>query len=185
MRNLLIVFFVLGLIVLIVLFPFKTRLMSHINLLEKKCYYSVKSWMIKLFCGKICIVDGKLQMNNLDTFLTGNIDKDFIKQMSAEILSKLDVKKVEIFFTGGFKDSSFSSAMLCGLILSAVETLYGYLSLSFDNVRMYKDINPTFNEDNLELTFDVVVSISLMQLVRCFFNASARVKEVKEVKNEG
>ena len=185
MRNLLIVFFVLGLIVLIVLFPFKTRFMGHINLLEKKCYYSVKSWMIKLFCGKICIEDGKLQMNNLDTFLTGDIDKDFIKQISAEILGKLDVKKVEIFFTGGFKENSFSSAIICGIVLSAVETLYGYLSLSFDDVKMYKDVNPTFDEDNLELTLDIVVSISLMQLIKCFFKASNNVKEIKEVKNEG
>lgn len=185
MRNLLIVFFVLCLIVLIVLFPFKTRIMGHINLLEQKCYYSVKSWMIKLLCGQIYVDNGKLQMNNLDTFLTGDIDKVFIKKISAEIIESLDIKKVEIFFTGGFKENSFSSAILCGMVLSVVETLYGYLSLSFDDVKMYKDITPTFDESNLELTLDIVVSISLIKLIQCFFKASNKVKKIKEAKNEG
>ena len=70
-------------------------------------------------------------------------------------------------------------------ILSIVETLYGYLSLSFDNVKMYKDINPTFDENNLELTIDIVISISLIKLLKWFFAAGKRTKKLKEIKNEG
>lgn len=124
-------------------------------------------------------------MINDDTLLTGDVDKMFIKKMAGEIIARLDVKKIEIFFTGGFKENSFSSAIICGSILSIVETLYGGLSLSFDNIKMYKDIKPTFDEDNLELTIDLVVSISLIKILNCFFRASKKTKKLKEMKNEG
>ena len=159
--------------------------MAHVNLFEMKCYYSIKSWIIKLLCGKIIVDNGKIEMINDDTLLTGEIDKLFIKKMSEGIISKLDVKKMEIFFTGGFKGNSFSSAMLCGSILSMVETLYGYLSLSYDNIKLYKDIKPTFNEDNLELTFDIVVSISLIKILISFLWAGKETKKLKEMKSEG
>lgn len=185
MRNLLIVFFVISLILLILVFPFKTRLMGHINLLEMKCYYSAKSWIVRLLSGMIFVKNGKVEMINNDTFLTGSYNNDFVKQLSKEILEKLNIKKIEIFFTGGFKENSFSSAIMCGSVLSLVETIYGYMSLKYDDVKMYKDISPTFEEDNLELTIDLVVSISLIKLVQCLFLAGKKYKKLKEIKNEG
>lgn len=185
MRNLLIVFFIICLFFLIILFPFKTRMMGHINLVEMKCYYSIKSWILKLLCGKIYIENGKLEMLNEDTLLSKNYNKKFMKIMTNEVLSKIDVKKVEIFFTGGFKENSFSSAIMCGTVLSLVQTLFGYLSLKFDDVKMYEDIDTTFDETSLELTLDVVVSISLFKLVICFLNSGNKIKKLKEIKNEG
>ena len=185
MRNLLIVFLIICIIFLIIFFPFKTRVMGHVNLLEMKCYYSVKSWIIKLLCGKIIVDNGKIKMTNDDTILTGDVDKLFVKKMVGEIMSKLDIKKIEIFFTGGFKENSFSSAIICGSILSIVETLYGNLSLSFDNIKMYKDIKPTFDEDNLELTIDIVVSMSLIKILNCFLKVGKKTKKLKEINNEG
>ena len=98
MRNLLIVFLIICILFLIIFFPFKTRVMGHINLLEMKCYYSVKSWIIKLLCGKILVDEGRIRVANDDALLTGDVDKLFVKKMAGEIISKLDVKKIEIFF---------------------------------------------------------------------------------------
>lgn len=185
MRNMLIVFLCLSLVILVFVFPFKTRIMGHINLLEMKCYYSVKSWIIKLICGKIEVENGKIKMENEETFLTGSYDNDFVKSIFGELLSRLDVKKVELFFTGGFKENSYYSALLCGTILSMVESMYGYLSLKYDDVKMYKDIKPTFDENNLELTVDLVVSFSIFGIVKSLMQASKNTKKIKEAKNEG
>lgn len=184
MRNLLIVFLLLVLFFLILIFPFKTRLMGHINLLELKCYYSVKSWIIKLLCGKIEIENGKLEMTNEKTFLSSSYDSEFMRKMSAEVIKRLDIKKIELFFTGGFKENSFSSAIMCGAVVSAVESFYGYLSLKFDDVKLYKDISPTFNENNLELTFDLVVGVSLLKILKSLFCSIDKIKKLKEFENE-
>ncbi len=183
MRNILIVFFIICFVFLITILPFKTRLMGHLNLLDLKCYYSVKSWIIRLLTGKIFIENGKIVMTNENTIFSKTYD-DFMKELSREILSKVDIKKMELFFSGGFKENSFTSAIACGVMVSMVEVMFGYLSLKYDDVKMYKDIKPTFEEDNLELTVDIVVSVSLWRLVKCFFDTSKKVKKLKEIENE-
>ena len=175
----LIVFFIATLLVLILVFPFKTRIMAHINFLELKCFYSIKIWLIKVLCGMVNFENEKLNVQNVDTIFNGKYDDNF-KENAKEIIKRLDVKKVELFFTGGFSENSFSSAMLCGSVLSIVETIYAYLSLKYENVKMYKDIEPTFKEDNFELTLDFVASISIFNIIVSGIKSSKKLKNLKE-----
>ena len=110
MRNLLIVFLIICIVFLIIFSPFKTRVMGHVNLLEMKCYYSVKSWIIKLLCGKIEFVDGKIEVKNEESLISKNYQNEYLKFVGKEMLSEIDIKKLEVFFTGGFKENSFSSS---------------------------------------------------------------------------
>lgn len=184
MRNVLIVFFIIALIFLIMITPFKTRFMGHLNMIELKCFYSLKVWFVKILSGMIISENGKIEMKNEETFLTGSYNEDFVKQLTKGILKEIDVKKVELFFIGGFKENSFSSAIMCGSVLSVIESLYGYLSLKFDNVKMYKDVKPTFDEDNLELTMDIVVSVSLFTLLKVLLTTTKKLTKLKEINNE-
>lgn len=184
MRNLLIVFFVICFLMMVVFFPFKTRLMGHLNLIDLKCYYSLKAWMIKLLSGKIIFENGKFDMFNEETILSKSYNSNYAKLLGKEVLSSIDIKKLEVFFVGGFKENSFSSAMMCGSVISIVESLFAYLSLSYDGVKMYKDIRPTFDENNLELTMDIVVSVSLWRMFMCFISAGVKLNKLKELKNE-
>ncbi len=184
MRNLLIVFFVICFLMMVVFFPFKTRLMGHLNLVDLKCFYSLKAWIIKLLSGSVIFESGKFELYNEDTILSKSYNNDYTKLVGKEILSSIDIKKLEIFFVGGFKENSFSSAIMCGSVMSFVETLFGFLSLKFNDVKMYKDIKPTFDDNNLELTMDIVVSVSLWKLLMCFLSAGKKLNKLKELKNE-
>lgn len=179
----LIVFFILFLQLLILVFPFKTRIMAHINFLDLKCFYSVKIWIIKVLCGMAKFENEKINILNAHTIFSGKYDDNF-KENAKEILKRLDVKQVELFFTGGFSENSFSSAMLCGSVLSFVETIYAYLSLKYENVKMYKDIEPTFKEDNFELTLDFVASISIFKVIVSGIISNRKIKKLKEGYNE-
>jgi hypothetical protein len=57
MKELLIVFFVITVIIMAMAFPFKTRLMFHTNLLNAKGFYSFKIMKIKLLTGRFYIDD--------------------------------------------------------------------------------------------------------------------------------
>lgn len=184
MRNLLIVFFVICFLMMVVFFPFKTRLMGHLNLIDLKCFYSLKAWVIKLLSGKIVFENGKFDMFNEETILSKSYNSEYTKLVGKEILSSLDIKKLELFFVGGIKENSFSSAMICGSVISLVETIFAYFSLKYDDAKMYKDIKPTFYENNLEFTMDIVVSISLWKMARCFLLAGNNLKKLKELKSE-
>ena len=181
MQKILIVFFIGFLFLSILVFPFKIRFMGHANLLELKCFYSVKIWLFKILCGKAVWEDGQLKVSNDNSIFDGAYDKK-VKILVGELVKKINIKKVELFFTGGFSENSFSSAIVCGSVLSLVETVYGYLSLIYEDVKMYKDIEPTFDNDNLELTVDLVASISIFQILIANIKAFKQLKKIKEAK---
>lgn len=176
----LIVFFVLMLIILLMVFPFKVRFMSHFNILKMKGYYSIKILFIRLLCGMIYTANGKLYVSNLADAITPRYTSPFMKKFVREILSRVDVKKIEIFFTGGFAGDSFSSAILCGSITSAIQTFYSYLSQKYEKVKLYEDVSPTFDKDNLEFTCDIALSISIIQILIAIFASALKVKKAKE-----
>ncbi len=184
MTSVLIVFFVVLLLFFIIIFPFKIRLMGHFNLFELKGYYCFKVLFLKFLNGRITMQNGELKMENSVNLFDGYYNGKFVKNLSKEIFLRTDVKKVEMFFTGGISDNSFSSAIICGSVSSVVETIYSYLSQKYDNVKLYEDVSPTFNENNLELTFDVVVSISLLAIALSIIIATFKSIK-KESKNEG
>ena len=186
MTSLLIVFFSAIFLILVIMFPFKIRLMSHLNLIEMKGYYSFKVWRLKLLCGMIFLNDsGKIEVTNANNMLKGYYNKNFVTAVSKEILKSIDVEKIELFFTVGYAENSFMSAMLCGGVSSFVQTLYGYLSLNYENVRLYEDIKPTYNESNFELTFDGVMKISILQICVSLIKAQKIKNKLEKSENEG
>lgn len=180
----LIVFFVVLFVLLIIILPFKARLMVHVNILDLKGFYSLKIFKIRLLTGRVLIIDGELKIDNEIDKITIEYDSDFDKTFSKYILKEIDIKKMEIFFTGGFVDNSYASAIMCGTISSVVQIIYSYLTQKYYNVKLYQDIDPTFNEDNLELTFDIVVSISIFALLKSAIQSAISLKNLKENKNE-
>lgn len=181
MQKILIVFFIVFLILLILVFPFKTRFMAHANLLDLKCFYSIKVWIVKVLYGKIVWENEKFKIFNQNA-LFGGVYDDKEKQITKQLLKKIDIKKIELFFTGGISENSFSSAILCGSVVSLVETIYGYFSQIYEDVKMYKDIEPTFGNDNFELTIDLVASISIFQIIISLIKAHKEVKKLKEIR---
>lgn len=154
--------------------------------MEMKGYYSFKVWRLKLLCGMIFLNDlGELEVANANNLFNGEYNKTFLKTVTKEIVKSIDVEKIELFFTGGFAENSFMSAMLCGGMSSLVQTLYGYLSLNYENVRLFEDINPTYNESNFELTFDGVVKISILQICVSLIKAQKIKNKLEKSGNEG
>ena len=109
MKTMLIVFFVANLIVLFFVFPFKVRLMSHFNLIEKKGFYSFKFWRINLLCGMIFVDENnKVNIENINNKFKDSYKEYYMKSFSMNLLKALTVKKVELFFSGGIKENSFN-----------------------------------------------------------------------------
>lgn len=182
MKSILIVFFIVSLVLMLFVFPFKARLMGHFNLFEKKGFYSFKAWRIKLLCGKVYL-DGnnQLKVENTNNALKGSYQDEFMKRLGLEILKEMDVKKVELFFSGGFKDNSFSSAIICGGARFIVDIIYSFLSQKYEKVRLIEDISPEFYNDTIELTFDFVVAISIFQILKSLIIAKLNIHKERKI----
>ena len=182
MKNLLIVFFIFFFTISIIVFPFKIRMLGHFNLIKLIGFYSMKVFFIKFLTGRIRYENNEFKIENSVNIIKEEFNEEFTKKLISELANRMDIKKIEVYFTGGISDNSFSSAILCGSISSLVQSFYSYLSQKYYNVKLYEDIDPTFNQNNLELTFDAVISISLISIVIAVF--SSLKKQKKELKNE-
>ena len=127
----------------------------------------------------------KLYVSNLADAITSSYSSPFMKSFAKRLLTKIDVKKMELYFTGGFAENSFTSAIVCGSVSSAVQTFYSFLSQRYENVKLYEDVKPTFGKDNLELTFDIVICISFVQIIAAVFGSAIEVNKKRRVINEG
>ena len=127
---------------------------------------------------------GDIVIKNSNNMFAGEFDKLFIQNLAKEFFERFEVKKVELFFTGGFVEDSYTSALVCGTVTSMIQSLYSYLSQKYDDVKMFQDVTPTFHETNLELTGDVVVSISCLQVLLSVFGANKTKINKLEEQNE-
>ena len=126
-------------------FPFKSRLMAHINFLDTKGFYSFKVMRIKLLTGRFFLDKlGVFSIENSVDLVSENYNKPVVKELVKQFGKKIDVKKVEMYFTGGFVEDSYSSAILCGTVSSLIRVLYGYLYDKYDDIKLYEDIEATF-----------------------------------------
>lgn len=177
MKEVLIVFFIVTVFIMAMAFPFKTRVITHVNLLNTKGYYNLKVMRIKLLTGRFFIDenDGFVVENSAD-LISSNYNKPFIKSLSKNLLENINVKKVELYYTGGLKNDAYVSAMLGGFISSVIKIIYSYLSEKYDDVKLYEDVETTFYDNNLEFTFSVVVSVSLMKIMTSIFKANKEIK---------
>ena len=178
MKELLIVFFIFTVIIMAMAFPFKTRMMFHTNLLNAKGFYSFKIMKIRLLTGRFFIdkSEGFTIENSVDIF-SQNINKPFVRNLIKEMTKRVDVKKVELFFTGGFKEDAYSSAIMCGFVSSAAQVIYSMIYEKFEDAKLYEDVSVTFDEDNVDLTFDIVIKISLIAILKSIFKANKTVKQ--------
>lgn len=182
MKSVLMVFFIFFFLLSICVFPFKIRAMGHFNILNLMGFYSLKIMFFRLLTGRFLFEDGKIVFQNSVNFMEDKFNKSFSKQFLAKVVKKMDIKKIEVYFTGGIVDNSFSSAIVCGSMSSIIQTFYSIVSQKYYKVKLYEDIDPTFNENNLEITFDAVISISLVALAVSIISAHNYMK--KELKNE-
>ena len=182
MQNILIVFFIVYFLIIILFFPFKIRCMGHFNIIEMMGFYSLKILKLKIINGRIKYENGKIVVQNSVNIIQDKFNGEFSRKFIYNLLSKIEVKKVEIFFSGGISDNSFSSAIICGGVSSFVQSVYSYFSQKYYNVKLYEDIEPKFGEDNLELTFDFVINVSMFSIIVSLL--SAFKKNFGEIKNE-
>ena len=136
-----------------------------------------------MLCGKAKVgTNGKIEIENSNNMFSKEMDKSFALELLKHLAKRINVKKVEIFFTGGFEEDSYSSAIVCGSVTSVVRSVYSVLSQKYKNVKMYEDIEPTFFETNLEITFDGVVTVSVLKIFIALLKANKVMGESYERK---
>ena len=67
--------------------------------------------------------------------------------------------------------------MICGVARVFVDVLYSFLSQKYEDVKLFEDIKPIFENDKFELTSDFVAEISVAEIFISFAKAKFKNKE--------
>ena len=110
--------------------------------------------------GKEEFVDFNTQTN--EAIITENLIK--------QIKDKVKLKILKLYYNLGVEDA-FSTAMICGVINSAILTFFTRIKCSKPTASLFLGDNPSYNEKVFEVSLYLKFSISLFDLVYSFVNS--------------
>lgn len=183
MRWIIIVLLIFVAIILILKYPVPIKIKIFINLYDMKAYYSIKVAWIKLLCGKTEIDEKQLSVQNTNDILA-KIDDKKRKQEGLfvnEILKKIQIGKLEMYFNFGISTAQDISAIICGL----TSIVMGMISAKAINKNKTAKVlqNVTLeNQDILEATIYSTLTISVDEIVSCKIIANKKHKELSNGK---
>lgn len=180
MKAILIVLGVLLLILAIIVFPFRARFQGHFNLFSGICIYSIKIVFIKLLVGrcKVSFADG-LKIENM----VNNMPKDpkhphLMDMFASQVLKRIEISKFDFYFTFGESENASTTALVCGSIKILSAMLISYILNNNKNADIFQDINPSYTSNEFELTMQVSVKLSLLDVLLSFISAKKEYKKV-------
>ena len=177
-KTILLIVFIFLFVFLCLIFPFKIKIKLHLNFLENKGFYSVKTLFINLLCGRLSIQNGKLEFeNNNDMIFKENTNEDLLNEMFKNILKEMNVEVTEFYFAFGDKQDACKTALVCGMLESVFSSLYAIIKTKNNFVYQFLDIDPNYNKDVMEVTSFVTVSISIIKLLKCLVASKKTIKE--------
>lgn len=182
MREL-ILFITIGLfIMLIIIYPFKVKFAMHFNVFEAVGFISLRSLCFKLFsakivlneAGEIDLIRGKKKLKKKKKPLS------LLSVYFLTLAKRLAVKKFEWYFTCGSDKNADTVSLICGYVLSLDAVISSILLNKYSHVKIYKDIDPIFDKERLEVASSVVVSFCLFDMFISVFTAYKNYFKLKQ-----
>ena len=178
MKTCLVFLLCLLLLLVLIVLPFSVNINMHLNIIEQKCFYSIKLLFIKLLCGKTYIDDSRLIIQNTNNLIYNN-QKDANKQITQikSIAKKITISQVDIFFSAGVKDNAYATAMLCGYTYAISSALVAVLISKNPYINIFQDVDPNYNKDALDITLKCQIQISILKIIFALISANKKLKE--------
>ena len=169
---LLIISFLLLIFLLFLFIPFNVVCKFYVDAFKKFGAYSIKIALINILCGKFEIKQDKLHILNL----TNKMPKSskFGDLFGRKIAEQVQDISCELFFAFGKKNDAFWAAMMCATTNCAVNAIFSVLSAKKEQFNGVVLTIPSTNLDQLSLTAQVVIKMSLIDVVIAFVLAVFR-----------
>lgn len=183
MKETLMIVVLICIALIIVSYPFKIRGAFHVNVLKDVGFIVIKLFWFKLFCARFKISsDGKLLVEEIKK-RKRKPNKMLLMYYFSCLIKKIDVKKIELYFTGGSDSDAHYVSMLCGCISSISAAVFSVLINKYRKIKIYNNIEPNFSDNKLETTMAFAVRFSLLNVMSSLLCAyKSYFKKKKELK---
>ena len=173
-----IIFFVFVVVLLMLIFPFSTKIKFHIDLITLQSSYVIKILGIKLLCGKAYIQDNKLHIQNTHNAIIKQ-DKEEQKKEGLflrQIIKNIHVQKLEIYFDFGLPNAYISS-IVCGYAQIIFAALCSFVTTTSKYSHIKEGVMAHYKQERCELLSQLAIGISLAKIIKSKIIANKQHKE--------
>lgn len=178
-----IVFFILCLsflIFLISLLNLKFKVLFLVASENRSVYYTLNHRFFNLMQGKILVLS-----NNEISFivkksvlLSKSTSQQFSKSFALELLSRIRLKRVDVYIDTGFLSDAYISAIVAGGMTGLAGVVKSFLSQS--QVETKTHITHEFETKNYSLAVDLNIKISTFKIIISILSAHRKVVKINK-----
>ena len=175
-----IVFFIvltIFIIVLTMLSGIKFKVLFLYANKSKSAFYTLNHKLFTLMQGKVLLLeDGKISIiTKKNKMMQKDVPKAQSKQIALNILSKIKLKKVDVYIDSGKKQTPLVTALVNG----GIKSISGILSsvLRTKNIETNFILNESFEEEEFSIALDLNVKISALSLIISILKAKKEYKK--------
>ena len=167
----------LGLLVLL-LIPLPAKVQFVLDIKSRSLYYSLSAIKINLSKGKLYLLDDFTisQITTTSKIMKTNDPKIVQQLLIQKMFSYFKIRKVVFLLDGGLTSDAFLTSMLIGTFQSIILSLIPQISGSKIDIQ----INPTYNENNLNIASKINITINALSIIISIIYAKTKYSKMQK-----
>lgn len=167
----------LGLLVLL-LIPLPAKVQFVLDIKSRSLYYSLSAIKINLSKGKLYLLDDFTisQITTTSKIMKTNDPKIVQQLLIQKMFSYFKIRKVVFLLDGGLVSDAFLTSMLIGTFQSIILSLIPQISASKIDIQ----INPTYNENNLNIASKINITINALSIIISIIYAKTKYSKMQK-----
>ena len=182
-------FYIITFFILLFMVQLTLKLKVFFNVKNNDGKLQLKFINIPILNYKISIINQCLKITNkkgknkyIPLFMDQQSIKDYT-DFESILFRKIYFKTVSVYFNFGIKSNAFVSAMVCGYVDIFSKIFYSLLKTKKNEVLAKLKIYPTFNKNVIKIGFKAKISLSVLDLIWSFIEATL-TKQIKAIKTK-
>ena len=185
-----IAFFILLVLVLLLIIPVKFKISFDYNIFKNRGFLKIKLFNFKMFYYKLKLNKNKIVLSNFKTTKELNLEInkkniDYAKELQNEILKRLYLKELIVYFNFGLKDKPFPSAIICSGIETVLSVVSSLIKFQKPTAIINYKVSPYYSKDIFNTDFNLIISISITNLIISLLKAKRHINKKERYKING
>ncbi|MDR3318695.1 MAG: hypothetical protein LBS99_04590 [Clostridiales bacterium] len=168
----------------------KARAMGYVNLLSARRGYAalrlfnipIYSATVELDGNKILLINKRFKPIQIKLSADKNDKDSVVNYLNSAFLRVLDVIDFDLYFTGGVEDNVMAGALITAGARAVIIIVGTLLKALYPDVTVTQEAECAFSSDELQLSFNCIIGMSLADIIYGFVMAqAAKVKRARRV----
>lgn len=185
-----VIFIIFSVFILLLILPIRLKLFAKYNLLKNRGLLQVKLWGFRILFYRFKLNKNKIILKNKKETKSIDIDInnetiDFANELQKQFFKRFYLKQMTLKVTIGKDDNSFLVAICSGGIQMLMGAIIAFIKTEKPTSNLSFTVYPMYHKNSIAFSFNTRFSISITNLILCFFSAKYITNKKKRRKENG